>query len=100
MRTLLLAILGVTLALPAYAQGVNTIQLPCYPTRFVEDAMITQGFTDRMTGAFDDGDLLIIYRNKDGRFMAGFANPNGGTCILGPGDGLQTREMAPKGEKS
>ena len=105
MKTLLMAILGVTLIGGGFAnvqaQGVTTqMSISCYPSLFVENSMLSMGFTERLQGAFDDGDLLLIYRNNSGRFMAGFASPNGMTCILGPGDGRETGGAKPKEERS
>ena len=104
-RTLLTAALLVTLigggSANVKAQGVTTqMSISCYPSPFVESAMITQGLTERLQGAFDDGDLLLIYRNDSDRFMAAFASPNGYTCILGPGTGLEIEKAKPEEEGS
>ena len=104
---ILLLILAVALSSVSLFWGVSAkaqmqssaaqLLLPCFPSPFVDDAMASQGFTSRLTGAFDDGDLLVVYRDAQGRFMAGFATPQGQTCALGQGSGLEMHDIqAPK----
>ena len=107
MRTLILAILGVTLISGGSANvqaqmqsSTAMLQLPCYPAQFVDDAMSSEGMTAKIMGAFDDGDLLLIYRDEGGGFMAAFATPEGQVCTLGAGKGLETRKVKPVGQGS
>lgn len=104
MRTLLVATLGVTLigsSANVQAQGVvRQMDIMCYPSLFMENAMLSSGLTERLQGAFDDGDLLLVYRNDAGRFVAGFATANGMTCVLGSGTGLEIEKAKPKEEGS
>ena len=100
-RAALLAILGAALAFPAHAQQRPVqadVPLECYPSAQFDSYMTQQGFTTRLIGAFDDGDLLIVYQNGTGAFHAGFAIPEKGyTCMLGPGDGLHQVETTGQG---
>ena len=78
-----------------------TISLWCYPSAQLDSDMTQQDFTTRLIGAFNDGDLLVVYRDDAGRFNAGFAIPKEGyTCMLGPGEGLHQVETQAPGKDS
>lgn len=66
------------------------VPLTCYPAAALDAYLAQQGFTTKLIGAFDDGDLLVVYRDGTGKFHAGFvATAHGYTCMLGGGSGLE-----------
>ena len=105
MRTILFALAIVTLigggSANVKAQGViQQMNIMCFPSLFMENTMLSSGLIERLQGAFDDGDLLLVYRNEAGRFAAGFATADGRTCVLGSGTGLELENPEPKGSGS
>ena len=102
-RLLILATLALlpNVALAQQRPVQTDVSVTCYPSAQLDSHMTQQGFTTRLIGAFDDGDLLVVYQNGTGAFHAGFAIPKEGyTCMLGPGTGLQKVETPDPGEAS